>query len=51
MVAVLFAWTYGLALFALASEVETLWLRILGIVLGSWMVVAGAIAGWQRFRD
>ena len=50
MVAAVFAFTYAILIFALVAEVETEWLRIAGIVAAGWMVLAGALAGWQAFR-
>jgi hypothetical protein len=50
MFAVLYSFAYALILFALAGDVQTEWLKILGIVAGSWMVFAGAVAGRQHFR-
>jgi hypothetical protein len=50
MIAALFAFSYALVIFALVGEVETEWLRITGIVFGIWMVFAGAMSGWNRFR-
>jgi hypothetical protein len=50
MLAVLFAFSYGLLLFALAGEAETEWLRIAGIIAAVWMILAGAFSGWQTFR-
>jgi hypothetical protein len=50
MIAALFAFSYALVIFALVAEVETEWLRITGIVFALWMVFAGAMAGWQRFK-
>ena len=51
MVAVLYAFGFAFLLFGLASEVQTEWLRILGFVAGSYMALAGAVAGWRRFRN
>jgi hypothetical protein len=47
MIAALFSFSYALLIFALVAETQTEWLRIVGIVAASWMVLAGAIAGWQ----
>ena len=47
MIAALFSFSYALLIFGLVGEAETEWLRILGILAASWMVFAGAIAGWQ----
>lgn len=51
MVAAVFATTYALILFGLASEAQTDWLRIVGFIAATWMAIAGAMAGYQRFRD
>jgi hypothetical protein len=47
MLSAIFAFSYGLLIFALVAEVQTEWLRITGIVAAAWMVFAGAMAGWQ----
>jgi hypothetical protein len=47
MLAAIFAFSYGLLIFALVAEVSTEWLRITGIIAAGWMVFAGAMAGWH----
>ena len=51
MLAALFSFSYGLLIFGLVGEAETEWLRIAGIVGAVWMVFAGAVAGFQSFRQ
>lgn len=48
MLSAIFAFSYGLLIFALVAEATTEWLRITGIAAAAWMVLAGAMAGWQR---
>ena len=50
MFAALFAFSYGLIIFALVGETETEWLRIVGIIAAIWMVLSGAAAGIMSFR-
>jgi hypothetical protein len=50
MLSAIFAFTYGLIIFALVGEADSEWLRITGIIAGSWMVLSGAVAGWQSSR-
>jgi hypothetical protein len=50
MIAGIFAFAYGLLIFALVGEAETEWLRITGIIAAGYMVLAGAFAGWQSSR-
>ena len=47
MIGAIFAFSYGLLIFALVGEVETEWLRITGLIGAGWMVFAGAMAGYQ----
>lgn len=44
---------YGLALlmFANAASVEPIWLAIIDIVLGGWIVIAASINGYLAARD
>lgn len=50
MIAAIFAFSYGLLIFALVNEATTEWLRVVGIIMGVWTVIAGAISGYQRFK-
>jgi hypothetical protein len=50
MISAIFAFVYGLLIFALVGEAETPWLRIAGIIGAGYMVLAGAFAGWQASR-
>jgi hypothetical protein len=50
MIAAIFAWGYAILIFALASEVQSEWLKITGIIFAVWMAIAGSLAGYQRFR-
>jgi hypothetical protein len=47
MLSAIFAFSYGLLIFALVAEATSDWLRISGIIAAVWMVLAGAAAGWQ----
>jgi len=50
MLAAIFAFSYGLLIFALVGETKTEWLRVTGIVAAIWMVIAGAAAGIAHFK-
>jgi hypothetical protein len=50
MVAVLMALGTALALFALAGEATTNWLRIVGFVLATLFTISGAAAGYTHFK-
>jgi hypothetical protein len=50
MLAAFFAFAYGLLIFALVAEAQSLWLQITGIIAAGWMVISGAIAGYQSSR-
>ena len=50
MISAIFAFAYGLLIFALVGEAETAWLRIAGIIAAWYMVLAGAFTGWQASR-
>jgi len=47
MLAALFAFAYGVLLFALVGETQTEWLKVVGIVAAVWMIISGAIVGYK----
>jgi hypothetical protein len=51
MLAFFFAYIYGILIFALALEASTTWLSWSGFAAASWMIIAGSIAGYQRFAE
>jgi len=51
MLAALFSYGYAIILLALANEATTPWLRVVGVVAGSWMALVGSIAGWRAARE
>lgn len=51
MFAVVFALSYALIIYALAAEASSVWLKVVGFIAGTWMAIAGAVAGWQFTRE
>jgi len=50
MAASILSFLYALVLFAMAGEVQTTWLKVVGIVLAGLMTIVGAINGWNSAR-
>jgi uncharacterized membrane protein YcfT len=50
MFAAIFAFIYGLLIFALVAEADSQFLIITGIVAAVWMVLAGMFSGIQSFK-
>lgn len=50
MGAALYSFAVALLVFALSAEAVTGWLKMLGIVLGVWLVFTGVLAGWMANR-
>ena len=46
-----YSFVYGILIFALAGEADSGWLRVVGIVAASWMILAGAVQGWLVARS
>lgn len=51
MFAAVFSFAYAFLIFGLVNEAQSDWLRVLGFVAGTYLVIAGAIAGWQAARE
>jgi hypothetical protein len=47
MISAIFAFSYGILILALVTEVQTFWLQVAGVIGAAWMLFAGAMAGWQ----
>lgn len=47
MLASIFAFTYALIIFGLVGEADSTLFRVLGFAAGTWMAIAGAVAGYQ----
>lgn len=46
----LLSFSYAFLIFALTSEAQSEWLRVLGFTGAFWMAVAGALQGWMAAR-
>jgi hypothetical protein len=47
MLAAIFAFSYGVLLFALVAEAQTQWLQWAGIGAAVWMIISGALVGYK----
>jgi hypothetical protein len=46
-----YAFAYSLLTFALAAEADTVWLKVMGFIAGTWLAIAGAITGWINSKS
>ena len=51
MAAAVFAFAYAFLIYGLVNEADSAWLRVLGFVAGTYLVVAGAVSGWMAARE
>lgn len=50
MFAIIYSFSYAILISALSASTDSELLKALGFMAAGWMALAGAIAGWTKFR-